>query len=389
MGRVHRWGIIIAFAIIMICGWIAIKAVFIETKDVIVPSVIGSQLIDAVDKLQNQGLLAKIDKIDSPERADTVISQNIPEGAKVSKGKVLLLKVSKGGSIVPIPDVRGMKYEDGLKRLSETGFKVDKVLRVTDKFKPAGSIIAQNPAAPQTVAANAMVSLLVSSGVSGESSFVAVPDIIGKDLEMATQIIEQSGLAVGKASEAPSTSTAAGNIISMTPRKGASVPAGTLINFVLARTPLNDEDSSDTPPLSSQNKERDEVVRKVVIKEAIPVNIPIKTEQTAPIDKKLEAKKTEAKQVVASAQIPTDKKEAVPSVSTKLPKKIAKIRYQTPPLSKPLSLKIEITDGAGTKTIKDGTAKSGEYIAVDVPYFGTSTVLITLGGDLVWQDRFN
>ncbi len=389
MGKFHRWGIIIAFAVIMICGWIAIKAVFIEAKDVTVPSVVGPQLIDAVDKLQNQGLLAKVDKIDSPERADTVISQNIPEGTKVSKGKVLLLKVSKGGSIVPIPDVRGMKFEEGIKRLSEAGFKVDKVLRVTDKLKPAGSIIAQNPASPQTVAANAMVSLLVSSGPSGDSSFVSVPDLIGLSDEIAKKTLEQSNLAFGESSETPSTSKPEGTVVSTSPRKGASVPAGTLVNFVLARKPLDNENSDEIPPVSNQNVERAEVVRKVVIKESTPVKIPLKTDKVVLDEQKPETKITEQKAPVESVPVIPDKKEEVVTIKTNLPKKTAKIRYQTPPLSKPLSLKIEMTDGTGSKIIKNGTAQSGEYISLDVPYYGTSSVVITLGGDLVWQDRFN
>ncbi|MDO5562400.1 MAG: PASTA domain-containing protein, partial [Synergistaceae bacterium] len=174
MSKIHRWGIIIAFVVILICAWIGIRAVFVEEKNASVPLVVGMPLVDAVDELQKQGLLAKVDKIDSPEAADTVISQNLSEGQKISRGKVILLKVSKGGSIIPIPDVRGMKFEDGIKRLSESGFKVSKIIRVTDKLKPAGSIIAQNPSAPQTVPSNTMLSILVSAGATEGSTFVPV-----------------------------------------------------------------------------------------------------------------------------------------------------------------------------------------------------------------------
>ena len=161
MGRIHRWGMIFAFLVIMGCAYIGIKMVFIEDKDSEVPAVTGMQLVDAVDALQERGLLAKVDKVDSPMAADTVVSQNLSAGEKVSKGKVVLLRVSKGGAIQPIPDVRGLKFEEGVRKLSEAGFKVDKVTRVTDKLKPSGTIIAQNPASPQQVAANCMVSLLV------------------------------------------------------------------------------------------------------------------------------------------------------------------------------------------------------------------------------------
>lgn len=397
MGRVHRWVVIVAFLVIIICGWIAVNTVFMEKKDITVPSVVGIQLIDAVDLLQSRGLLAKVDKIDSPERADTVISQNIPEGTKVAKGKVLLIKVSKGGSIVPIPDVRGMKFEEGIKRLSEAGFKVDKVMRVTDKLKPAGSIIAQNPAAPQTVAANAMVSIIVSLGSDGEGSFVLVPDLVGLDIESAKNAIEKSDLSVGAITESPSTSTSEGTVLSTSPRRGASVPAGTSINITIARALKVNEMSSERPPMDNQNKEREEVVRKIVIKESVPVKIPLKTDSNVPADKKPEFKvveKSASVELVPASSEKINKSEPEAKVDALLTdvnkqKKTAKIRYQTPPLSKPLSLKIEMTDSSGTKVVKEGTAKSGEYISMDVPYIGTSTVMIMLGGDLVWQDRFN
>ena len=61
MGKVHRWGVIIAFVVIIVCAWIGIKTIFIEEKDSVVPSVVGMQLLDAVDALQAKGLLAKVD----------------------------------------------------------------------------------------------------------------------------------------------------------------------------------------------------------------------------------------------------------------------------------------------------------------------------------------
>ena len=71
------------------------------------------------------------------------------------------------------------------------------------------------------------------------------------------------------------------------------------------------------------------------------------------------------------------------------PQKTAKVRYQVPPLAKPLSLKIELMDEYGTRVLKDGTAKSGEYISLNVPYSGEARVTIYLGGEFVWQDRYN
>ena len=395
MGKVHRWGVIIAFVVIIVCAWIGIKTIFIEEKDSVVPSVVGMQLLDAVDALQAKGLLAKVDKVDSPLKEDVVVSQNLPAGEKVSKGKVILLKVSKGGSLMPIPDVRGMKYEEAVKILNESGFKVDKILRVTDKIKASGSVIAQNPAAPQQVAKNTMISLLVSSGNSQDGSFVQVPDLVGQPVEMAAQVLEQIGLMAGAQTELPSASMPAGTILSTNPRKNAKVPAGTQVSITFARAPKEGESVPDALPETATDKERAAAVRTVVIKEAVPSQMPSKIPE---VKEKTESK-TKTVPVVSTQEQPKEEQpkpevKKVPETKEEkavqgTPKKTAKIRYQVPPLSKPLSIKIDMKDSSGTHVLKDGIAKSGEYISMNAPYSGEAVITILLGGDFVWQDRFN
>ncbi|MEG1798852.1 MAG: PASTA domain-containing protein, partial [Synergistaceae bacterium] len=377
-------------------------AVFVEDTNASVPAVVGMNLVDAVDMLQKEGLLAKVDKVDSAEKVDTVVSQSLSKGEKVSRGKVILLKVSKGGSVSPVPDVRGLKFEDAVARLGEAGFKVDKILRVTDKLKPVGSIIAQNPSSPQSVATNTMVSLLVSSGLSGVSSFVEVPDLRGQNIDVATQVLEQIGLVVGATTEVPSVSVPANTIIKTNPQKRAKIPAGTRVDLVFARLPLDGETTPDAPATAVQDKEREQAVRTVVVRDTVPAPLPTKVTPAVsdkPASAKTENKpaaetKKETVQPVKETNTTTVKPaedvtpKSVPSDSG-VRKKTAKIRYQVPPLSKPLSLKIEIKDAAGTRTLKDIMAKSGEYISLNVPYSGDAVVTILLGGDFVWQDRFN
>ena len=68
--------------------------------------------------------------------------------------------------------------------------------------------------------------------------------------------------------------------------------------------------------------------------------------------------------------------------------KIAKIRYQVPPLARPLRLKIELMDPSGTKVLVERDAKSGEYVSLDAPYSKECVVMIYLGNQFVWQDRY-
>lgn len=396
MGRIHRWGMLVAFLVIIGCAYLGVKMVFVEDKDVAVPGVTGMQLVDALNALQTRGLLAKVDKVDSSAPEDTVVAQNLSAGEKVSKGKVVLLRVSKGGAAQAIPDVRGLKFEEGVKMLSDAGFKVDRVVRVTDKLTPSGTVIAQNPAAPQRVSSNCMVTLLVSSGAKGENSFVAVPDLRGYGQQAAIDMIEQLGLRLGQTTESPSDAVPEGSVLSSRPKAGSRVPAGSLVSLTFARAPLpTDAPPVEAPPANDQDPARAEAVRKVVIKETKPVTIPTKLparDETQVVEAPAQPAKPAAPAATQTpAQPAQQQQQAQPQQAAKPsgPQKTAKVRYQVPPLTKPLSLKIELMDDYGTRVLKDGTAKSGEYISMNVPYTGEARVTIYLGGDFVWQDRYN
>jgi serine/threonine-protein kinase len=68
--------------------------------------------------------------------------------------------------------------------------------------------------------------------------------------------------------------------------------------------------------------------------------------------------------------------------------KTARIRYQVPPLARPMSLRVEIIDDKGTRTLLDRQARSGEYVELEAEYVGEAAVTIYLGGEFVWQDRY-
>ncbi len=384
MGRIHRWGMFAALVVIIACAYLGVKMVFVEDKEVAVPGVTGMQLVDALNALQSRGLLAKVDKIDASAPADTVVSQNISAGEKAARGKVVLLRVSKGGAARAIPDVRGMKFEESVKTLSDAGFKVDRVVRVTDALTASGTVIAQNPAAPQRVSSNSMVTLLVSSGAKGENSFVTVPDLRGYSQQSAIDMIEQLGLKLGQTDEAPSDSMPEGSVLASKPKAGSKVPAGSIISLTFARAPLpTDAPPAEVPPANDQDPARAEAVRKVVIKETKPETIPTK------IPPRDETKTEEPPQPEEPHVTEPPKEQTPPPPQLPAGSKTAKVRYQVPPLAKPLSLKIELMDDYGTRVLKDETAKSGEYISMDVPYSGEARITIYLGGDFVWQDRYN
>ena len=358
MNSFFRWGMIPALLVIVACGVIAFRIVFVEDADVAVPEVVGMSILDAADKLQQIGLLAKVDKVESAQPAGMVISQHIEPGMRVGRGKVVLLKVSRGGERTQIPDVRGREYGEAVKLLSEAGFSVESALRVTDPLAPAGRVIAQNPAFPAAVGGVRSVKLLISEGDEGSTGLLFVPNLAGQSVELAKNILSQSKLSLDQIKTEPTNDVAEGLVISTTPRAGARVPVGAPITLSIARKPNADED-----PVVINSA--DESTDPVVVSPDKPT--PPRPNPKPPVPPK------------------PDSDETLPTPSAK---KVAKIRYQVPPLTKALTLKIELVDVNGSRTLKDSLVNGSEYITLDAPFVGEARVLIQLGGELVWQDKF-
>ena len=67
--------------------------------------------------------------------------------------------------------------------------------------------------------------------------------------------------------------------------------------------------------------------------------------------------------------------------------KVARVRYQVPPLTSPMSLRIEVTDPSGRRDVLNRQARSGENVQVEAPYTGECVVSVYLGDKRVWQEK--
>jgi serine/threonine-protein kinase len=360
MGRIVNLSLLIILLVLVGSGLASFYAIFIGGRNVEVPSLEGRPVAEALDEIQRLGLLSRVDEIDSSLPKGAVISQWPEAGAEVRKGKVVLLKVSKGGKQVPVPDVRNLDYERASQQLREAGFVVGDVLRIRDDKAPAGTVIAQSPAAPALVPENARVSLLVSSGSAGGSASTAtVPDVRGKGEDEAREILRSVGLRLGGVSYVYNAMTAPGIVIEMRPAPGTTIPANGAVSLIVAtdRKPQTQEVASSPKPV-------------------IPGQAP---------QVKVDSKEADLAPKPSPEPRPEQKPEQKPQEEAG---KIAKIRYVVPPLSKPLTLKMEMVDARGTRTLLDREVKGGEYITLDTLYAKEAVVTIYLGGEFVWQERY-
>ena len=362
MRNIVKIALIVTILVIIGSGAFAIYSVFWGFRDAAVPNLEGMKVADAVSLIEGKGMKLRIDEVDSVQPEGTIVEQWPKAGNMVKRGQIVILKVSRGGARLPLPDVRGMEYGQCVTLLKEKGFVVGEIVRIHSDARPAGVVIAQSPAAPALVPQNKPIDLLVSLGPSRVNGRVKVPNVLDRSEKIARQILGQSGLRVGAVKFRYTLLTPPGMVMDMAPRPGVEVAEGSsvVLYVATAKKPSTPEE-------------------KTVLKG--PKKEPEKTESVVSNSKPAKVEKEESTTAPASV---TSTGGSPGQESTK----IAKIRYQVPPLAKPMELKIELIDEKGVKTILKKQVNSGEYISIDAPFVGDAAVTIYLGGQFVWQDRY-
>jgi beta-lactam-binding protein with PASTA domain len=379
-----RWTMLFLVLVIAGSAAAAFYFVFMGGQRTPMPAVEGMMSAPAVETLQKAGLLVRIDQVTSQLPSGTVVSQWPAAGEKVAKGRLVALKVSRTGEKKALPDVRGMEFNEAKAKLAEAGFQVGDILRVADPRKPAGAVVAQSPSAPAMVALDTRIDLLLSRGTGVEGGPVDVPDLLGQPEASARALLEAAGLGA-EVRYLYSQTTAPGIVTSTSPKAGTKVPGGSRVVLAVATSSKAEagvsseaiEEDTEAPPAKSPPEKKPETA-------ASEPAAPRKAETPAP-------------KPAPSPEPPAPKREpaaveatAVPAAPAKAeePKHTARVRYQVPPLSKPLSLRIEVADAEGTRTVLEREVKGGESITANVPYVREAAVTVYLGGEFVWQDRY-
>ncbi len=342
--------------------------IFFGGKEIGSPSLEGMAVIEAVGHVQSAGLVARVDQVDSAKKEGVVVAQWPAPGTLMKKGQVLILKVSKGGQRYPLPDVRNMEYSLAVKTLTESGFVPGDILRVPRDGAAPGTVIAQSPSAPVALPRGARVDLLLCQGEESPSGNVKIPNLAGRMEEEAKALIRQAGLSLGSVRYHYTQASPPGVVIRVSPNEGSSVKKNSVVNLVVSTMKKNGSPESAAAPTPKPA--------------AIPGVLPPPGDSVTPATPVAEPPRVSP---APASPEPTKKPvQEQPPAGTKK----AKIRYQVPPLSKPLKLTIEMVDPKGSRKLVDKEVTGGEYISMEAPYTNEAAVTIYLGGEFVWQERY-
>ena len=197
----------------------------------VVPSVVNLDAASAEALLEQAGFRPQTEEaFDETVAAGLVIRQDPAAGTTVQRLEPVVVTVSRGPSLAPLPNVVGLAAEAARASLDRQGFQVIEVSAFNEDV-PAGTVLGQEPLAGAAVDRRSVVVLRISRGVE----IVPVPPAVGRAEDDARRAIELAGLTVGETTYVEDDSAPNGVVVAQVPASGEGAPSGSEVQLTVVR----------------------------------------------------------------------------------------------------------------------------------------------------------
>ncbi len=195
-------------------------------------SVVGETAGEARDILESLGFLVlEVPVFDEEKPPGEVVSQN-PAGDQIlSKGRQVILEVSRGPERIVIPSLVGLSEAGAVQRATDAGLNLKSEFEIEAPAGfPPGAVYAQEPAAGSLTEPEAEVVITVY-----RPEPVTVPRVIGMDPDEAFALLNSSGLTVRSLVERESADATERTVVEQVPSSGIRVARESGISLVVER----------------------------------------------------------------------------------------------------------------------------------------------------------
>jgi eukaryotic-like serine/threonine-protein kinase len=217
--------------------------------DATIPFVRGSPRATAEKRLKAAGFKVDVRREFNDEvQENRVIETSPSERSRLERGSTVTLVVSRGPRTVEVPDVVGKDRDEAERLLEGAGLQVTFTEREDENREP-GTVLAMSPAPGTQAEKDATVTLTIAK----EPKQVAVPDVMGDDVNDAVDALEEAGFRVRQREEMVATPDEDGIVSAQDPPAGEKRDKGSRVIITVGRfEPENlDPDPSATPAPSA------------------------------------------------------------------------------------------------------------------------------------------
>ena len=198
----------------------------------------------------------------------------------------------------------------------------------SDKYAE-GIVYVMRPEPGRHIRENKKVTVTVSKG----PRMVTVPDVYDVSFDKARRLLEKVGLRVGDTKKEWDVITAKGNVLQQVPSEGENRPRGTKVDLVLSKGPEPVEETTDPPVITA-----DPVID-------TPTTLPDNDEESS-----------------------------------------LTLNYTVPSDGRDHTIRIDVRDSRGTRTLISEEHKAGENVALDVTGYGKQILFRVYDNDSL-QDK--
>jgi serine/threonine-protein kinase len=213
-------------------------------RDVKVPNVTGLGFDEATQRLAQAGFKTEQgeQRYNNSAPKMTVLEQSPPPGSREGVGAKVTLVVSGGQRMVTVPTVTGMTRSAAQALLEKEGFDVGDVQQAQSN-SPPGTVIGTRPAAGSAVSTPSSVSIVVSSGAPAPS----MPDLMGRDVGAARQVLTQLGVKSVSITREQNNLGTPGTVIGQSPVSGATIAPGSTVTLRVVGEPAPPTEPAPQP----------------------------------------------------------------------------------------------------------------------------------------------
>lgn len=219
-----------------ISGYLTLRFIIKSEDTVVVPQLVGKDVVYALDILTDLGLNIKVSgfeyRSDLPK--NHVAYQEPGPGSEVKKDRDVRIIVSKGPKTLVVPNLVGMDIRQAYIIMEENGLSQGVVSRTFSDRAAADELIAQVPPPGTVVTRGDSMDLLVSHG--RRPATYEMPYLHGLALEDAILILDRSHLSLGHIRSVQRNELPKDVVVEQNPPSGYKVASGTLVNLTVNRT---------------------------------------------------------------------------------------------------------------------------------------------------------
>lgn len=198
-----------------------------QSAEVKVPNFVGLKVSEAQNLAKQNGLILQVVLTEPSDQypIDTITSQDPPEGEVIKSGGFVRIVLSAGPETISVPNVMGQDFETARNTILDMGLSLGEIKEI-ESSSQVGVVISQDPDPETVVMPYTKINLSISIG-----QFIIVPNVIGKSVDEARQIIQSAGLVLYKVDtfSGSGENTPSNIVLYQYPMPNAKVQSGTQV----------------------------------------------------------------------------------------------------------------------------------------------------------------